>query len=751
MIRGITIKGVKSFSADAAVSIPIDHTKRVALFYGNNGAGKSAIAQVIDRNGNDRQPFADCSLSVTRQDPFQYLVYNEDFVETHFRSADGFPGIFSIGQQNAAALKEAEEKDQQRQKLEERRHQLVGLKTARENDETGALKAAMDATWKVYTDHSGALLKSHLVGYGNSKAKLFEKLQSTVIPDGKVPPTVSELQARMHDLETVPQVQKSQLSLNIVGMDEIERSGLWGKSVVGSSDSTLAPLITELGNIDWINSGKKYLTKEVCPFCQQGLPHNFKDQLARLIDDVYKQQVDQIDALKVRYTEKVELLELAVKALLANEPFAKEHAKIEEHWAKMQLRLVQNITLMKQKATSPSDVVDVVSSHDEAEDVSDALAEINKRIETFNERLRHRANEKRLVEIDFWKRMRHDHAGALAVYAAAKLASNKAVGKIDGEAEDIRKDLSAIQARLSEIRAASVGTARAVEAINKRLKAHGITGFLIKKKPGEDNLYCLERPGVQDEKYKSLSEGEKTVISFFYFVELVSGSAVADKVYPQNRKIVVIDDPISSLSQTYVYDIASIIASDVIGGDKKVAQVFVLTHSLFFHHELIKQIKLTGECQYFRVVKRDFSDVVRMEKNDIQNEYDACWQVVKDARDGHGSTATVANAMRCIFEHFFTFTEQQGDFKKALRELSDQDHTFIPISRYLDNQSHANQQNVTDYGDHDVQYYLDKFKAVFDATHYTDHYRTRMGEQAVEPVPVAGSVAIETQVIAVGA
>jgi len=104
-------------------------------------------------------------------------------------------------------------------------------------------------------------------------------------------------------------------------------------------------------------------------------------------------------------------------------------------------------------------------------------------------------------------------------------------------------------------RVKSVGTEKAVEAINKRLKRHGINDFTIAKKTGDGNLYCLERPGVGQEDYKSLSEGEKTVISFFYFIELVNGSADKDHHVPQNKKIVVIDDPISSLSNTFVYDV----------------------------------------------------------------------------------------------------------------------------------------------------------------------------------------------------
>ena len=63
----------------------------------------------------------------------------------------------------------------------------------------------------------------------------------------------------------------------------------------------------------------------------------------------------------------------------------------------------------------------------------------------------------------------------------------------------------------------------AVENINNNLIEIGIDGFCIKKR--EDDTYRISR-GEDEEKgivFKSLSEGEKTVISFLYFVEECKG------------------------------------------------------------------------------------------------------------------------------------------------------------------------------------------------------------------------------------
>jgi wobble nucleotide-excising tRNase len=109
MIKTISIQGYKSFPNDRPVLITFDASKRVAMLYGVNGAGKSAIGQVIHRNGNNIEPVAHCSIALTRDEPYQYLVYNDDFVEQAFRNRSDMPGIFTIGRPEAAALKRAED------------------------------------------------------------------------------------------------------------------------------------------------------------------------------------------------------------------------------------------------------------------------------------------------------------------------------------------------------------------------------------------------------------------------------------------------------------------------------------------------------------------------------------------------------------------------------------------------------------------------------------------------------------------
>lgn len=730
MLRCISIQGVKSFPKDKAISVVLDHNKRVSLFYGLNGSGKSAIAQVIHRNGTKLNPFTECALTYTgQQDSYLHLVYDEDFVDKNFRSQQGFPGIFSIGQQDNEALREAEEKQKKSDELEQKRETLLAQKAQQYNELESALNDASDATWPIWTSYKDGALKACVTGVGNNKRKLFEKLQGIALADGEAIPSIDQLTSRIKDVDATEVSEKDAVSLDLSGLKNLELSSVWAEPIVGSSDSKLAALIQQLGNIDWVKQGEKYLPHDAgtCPFCQQRLPHEFKAELGKLIDDNYRRRVAAVVDAHDRYAKAVQLLAAGWQKLISDEPLAKEHPSIEALWGRLELALSRNLASMHQKVLVPSAPVAVDSSEEAATALADAIAQVNERITQFNTRIRNRRTEADRIKVDFWKRMRQDHAGTVNVYVATSKRLNAVISDINAELESLRSKLTVIATRLAELRANSIGTQQSVDAINRRLHSLGIDAFKIKKKSGPGNFYCLERPGIPVEDYRSLSEGEKTLISFFYFVELVNGSAAQETHYAQDKKIVVIDDPISSLSHNYVYDIASIIANEIVNGGKKVRQVIVLTHSLFFHHELIKQIDNAGISQYFRVLKRDCSDVIRMKGDEILNDYQAFWRVLKDAREGNASVACVPNAMRCIFEHFFSFTEERENFRHALRELGEEDHTFTPLGRFLDNRSHADNVNLTDFGELDINYYIDKFQAVFERTNYRDHFTKMMG------------------------
>ncbi|UEQ15212.1 hypothetical protein K9838_00230 [Xanthomonas phaseoli pv. manihotis] len=57
----------------------------------------------------------------------------------------------------------------------------------------------------------------------------------------------------------------------------------------------------------------------------------------------------------------------------------------------------------------------------------------------------------------------------------------------------------------------------------------------------------------------------------------------------------------------------------------------MLTHSLFFLNELIKVGEKADPAQLQRVIKKRYSAIKPMKIEDLKNDYESWWQVVKDA------------------------------------------------------------------------------------------------------------------------
>ena len=185
------------------------------------------------------------------------------------------------------------------------------------------------------------------------------------------------------------------------------------------------------------------------------------------------------------------------------------------------------------------------------------------------------------------------------------------------------------------------------------------------------------------------------------------------------QKIVVIDDPISSLSQMYIFSIATLIRSEFLKG-AKYDQLFILTHSLYFFYELISGNRKSQACsKFFRVFKDEkgshFKD---MKEREIQNDYQEYWQIIRDESQ---APALIANCMRNAIEYFFGFVEKkclQDVFKKE--EL--QETCFRDLKRFINRESHSDSINICDIKEFDYKRYKNIFQQVFINTGYRDHY-----------------------------
>lgn len=195
----------------------------------------------------------------------------------------------------------------------------------------------------------------------------------------------------------------------------------------------------------------------------------------------------------------------------------------------------------------------------------------------------------------------------------------------------------------------------------------------------EDGGYKLLRPN--GETATELSEGERTAVSFCYFLTQLAaeGRKIQDLV-------LVIDDPISSLdtaARTYAYSLMTRMT-------KKCAQVIVLTHNTSFMNMVKREFQnlqrrdetkittalLSLDCRSAGDASERFTSLVRMHRllANYESEYHYLFSMVQSAAQEKETDYVflLPNATRKLLEIFATFCSPgQSSFAGALMDHHD--------------------------------------------------------------------------------
>lgn len=190
----------------------------------------------------------------------------------------------------------------------------------------------------------------------------------------------------------------------------------------------------------------------------------------------------------------------------------------------------------------------------------------------------------------------------------------------------------------------------------------------------------------------NLSEGEKTVMAFAYFL-----ATLKDKNFRMKNSIIVIDDPISSLDQNYLYNLL-IMLIRFFNSPSKFDQLFVFTHNFYFFKKIRDIISHIGRDPNigfgkYLVEKNSTSSIIKNATdalNKYQSEYLAeienlkSWYSQSDLQDD----VKIGVAIRKVFEIFLTYhapleTSLYSKFNKVFTEEIGSKY------RYLENIANA--------------------------------------------------------------
>ena len=722
MISKIVLNGVASYKKEAV----LDTDKKVNLLYGLNGTGKSTFSEFLyDQTG---ARFSQCSIEGLEEND-TVLVYNQKFVQDTFYEPEGIHGIFTLSKGNADAQKVIDTTSAEVKKLTEQKRKIEEKKTKNEQKHLGEIEEYKKQVWKIKTEYTGGdrVLEFCLDGLKGNKDTLFKHIISLEKPEGELDYSVDDLKKAAQQLQGEAQ-SRQLLSKVLINVGDIEQSELLSKVIVGNKNSSVASLIETLGNSDWVNTGIKYVhidgEKGVCPFCQQKtITQNFLEQINAYFDESYNRDKSQIEQMISRYDAEIKKATDFFNAIKDDSFLEKNKAEIESLSANLISVSEHNLNTLREKAKTPSIQVSLQPINEIIESINSIIKNANNEITLYNQRIADIKGSKSKIRDSFWCLMRKEYNSVIELYAANEKAYEQSVKNAQKELQTKTSEINTNTALIEENRKKTVNIDEAVENIKNGLIDIGITDFTIEKYSEEEALYRLKREDLDEDVFKTLSEGEKMVISFLYFIELCKGESTAEKA--SNKKIVVIDDPISSLSHIYVFNIGRLIHNEFLR-TKKYDQLFILTHSLYFFYELTntnhEDRKKTQKL--FRICKNiESSYFENMKYEDIQNDYQAYWHIIKDEKQ---APALIANCMRNVMEYFFNFVEKQ-DFAQVFQRPELQENRYMAFNRYMNRESHSKGQNIFDIKEFNYDSFREAFKKVFETEGYIDHYNKMIG------------------------
>lgn len=694
--------------------------RKINLIYGLNGTGKSTLSNFLyDRTDTC---FSSCSLEgITNE---EVLVYNQHFINDYFYESDTLKGIFTLSKENKEAEEKIKNANQELYKLQTVINAALEEEVKYNKNKEQSKTDTENKVWEIKKTYSDGNRKLEycLSGLMGRKEALLNYILKVNKPTSKPLITTEQLIEEINELKGDSAQRYNVLPLFNINALEIEHNQLFNKIIIGNENSIVASLIKKLGNSDWVKNGLTFLPnliedeKELCPFCQERtISNTLVNNIKEYFDKTYESDINDIKKLLNEY-------ELLVKLLPSKEIYeenyfiSKKKPVFLNYYKDITTIMESNLYKIKEKINMPSQIIKLDESMDVILAFNKFIDEINKEIKEHNNKIDNKDKILLKIKDQFWINMRWDYDYALTSYTKIITDNDKKIKELQEKIKSKKTEVLEINNIISEQQKKTVNIDEAITNINNSLLELGIDDFKIKKH--NDNLYEISRTEKCENTFKTLSEGEKMIISFLYFRELCKGKKTVTST--SNKRIIVIDDPISSLSHIYIFNIGQMIKKDFFNSNSCV-QVFLFTHSLYFFYEMteINHDKRKEKQKLFRIIKNhNGSHISEMKYEEIQNDYQSYWSIIKDENQ---PPALIANCMRNIIKYFFNFVEK-NDLNNVFQKTELQENKYQAFCRYINRESHSIGQNIFDLKEFNYKNFKDAFKLVFYINEYKEHY-----------------------------
>ena len=562
--------------------------QRFNVIYGDNGSGKTTLSRLLATLPTGSHPeYPDLKYAVTTQSgalthgknyPRKVRVFNANYVEANVGQCEGhIPHILIVGEENKALAQEVA--DEQAAYIK----RLEGIKAATNaiaklESDRGKLFSAIAKTIGEAT--SGATLRSYRKPDAEAayvKLTSFKDLSDAELAVYRA--TVHQEQLEAVERVTLPlEHSVDGASRNLLEVLRIIATDVCLLTARTAQSAVIARLEENDDLRNWVERGiaiHRDHKSERCEFCDQQLPAvrmmqlagHFSDEDQNLKFDIEAEQkylsavrhyiLQMLVPAKARFYS--ELRDEAEGASLELESAKTNALKfLDEADAALAQKLTQRTT--SYSASLTPDFSDLSAAVTRAQALSDRH---NQKTSAFDAE---KTKARDAIEASYLSSISEQViAFDNQISEAKKLIEDIAAGASDPYSTRTLEDL---EKSIAEKRAKVANAHTAGEDLTNQLK--NFLGRAELSFASADEGYLVNRRGKPA---KRLSEGEKTAIAFIYFLV-----QLGDQGFDVAEGVVVIDDPISSLNSSAIYQAFSYLKNAV----KDAKQVIILTHNFDF-------------------------------------------------------------------------------------------------------------------------------------------------------------------------
>lgn len=756
MITSLTIKNVASYNSAGET---VSELKKVNYFFGNNGSGKSTLAKYLHSLSQNvpENRFNNCTQVGFDSDNNQIIVFNEEFIKRNFIARNTQIGIFSLNQKNEEIDEAIKEKQKELEQLENKNESLNFRKSKFAKFQEDELSTLKDNCFDLRKTVLNSFPKIKDLFPNKQKQNNFEQILKIL----QVQPLQNltfdmllEDYKKYYDTEIVYITHTISLDkLNIIVDIEKSINEILQKVIIGNTEVDISGLIDFLQNKKWVENGIDYLDKEKdiqsCPFCQQEtIDKELIKKFNSYFDESYKKSIEDIEKFRIQYVNLYNEFKLNFQNVV-NE--YNELNKVSNLIEKLKDNFDTNIKIFDEKLEKTNEKKDIMSFLG----FKQTILDINKEINTNNENYNNLDSHRKSFLNKIWLYITFKMKTTIETILNKEKKYQDIFSLIDHKKEVIKDKIIVIKGEIESLREQTISTKEAVENINTILKNSGFGSFSIEEKELTNNNiseYYLKRDSGEDEEvFKTLSEGEKNFIAFLYYYQLCLG--VHDIDESEKRKILVIDDPVSSLDSQVLFIVNSLIQHLIANKGKTkpekkafknplLEQVFILTHNIYFHKEvsLFSHQRICIDHQFFTVKKVSGASKIQINEKPVVNDYFLLWDTLKNINDtiiknpnDKTHNISITNLMRRILESYVNFTGLGNTVWNAIKDTNPEDPINIicnSLISELQDGSHKvsplDEIYFTRVINEEPQKLFDVFKIIFDEIG-KEHYLIMMG------------------------